>query len=246
MERTAYQQLARFEDRHWWYAGRRRIVESLLVSTETPTPARILEVGAGSGGNLPLLARFGEVTALELDPESLAIAQGRGIGKVMAGHLPDGMPAELGKFDLICMLDVLEHLEDDRGGLESVASLLKPAGRILCTVPAYQWLFGPHDEAHHHHRRYDLSALRSLASSASLETLSSGYFNTLLFPFAAGARLYERARHSGRYAGASTPPTLLNDMLRTCLAAEAGVLRYASLPFGLSAYAVFTQRGRET
>src|SRR6185312_16486006 len=110
--------------------------------------------GCGSGGNLPMLAEFGEVSAFELDEAQLQRARERGIGTIARGSIPDALPFEGQRFDLVVMLDVLEHLEDDHAGLAAVLTRLAPGGFFLATVPAFPMLWSSHDVSHHHFRRY--------------------------------------------------------------------------------------------
>jgi hypothetical protein len=87
-----------------------------------------------------------------------------------------------GRFDLMLFLDVLEHVADDHAFLkEMVGEALAPGGTIIVSVPAWQGLFGKHDEALKHYRRYSPKTLRAMLSDAGLEvTKSGGIFHTLL------------------------------------------------------------------
>ena len=115
MRREAFEQMLETQDRHWWFRGKRRILGKIIEKMVfSGSPCDILEVGCGTGSNLPMLVRFGNVTALELDDyarEHIPPIQGVSIAK---GWLPDGLEAVRGKqFDLICLFDVLEHIERD-------------------------------------------------------------------------------------------------------------------------------------
>ena len=111
MRREAFEQMLETQDRHWWFRGKRRILGKIIEKMVfSGPPCDILEVGCGTGSNLPMLVRFGNVTALELDDyarEHIPPIQGVSIAK---GWLPDGLEAVRGKqFDLICLFDVLEQ-----------------------------------------------------------------------------------------------------------------------------------------
>ena len=94
MNPAAYQEMASLEATHWWYVGRRRILAKTLSALRLPPQARLLEVGTGTGGNLDLLARHGEVRAVEDNPEALAIARARHPGlTIEPGRLPGPLPA---------------------------------------------------------------------------------------------------------------------------------------------------------
>src|SRR5690606_37739711 len=111
------------------------------------------EVGCGTGGNLEMLAQFGQVTGLEPDDESRAYASDATGVPVVFGLLPDGLPDFDGPFDLIAALDVIEHLDDDGGSLVALRRKLSPGGYLLTTVPAHPWMWSQHDALHHHKRR---------------------------------------------------------------------------------------------
>lgn len=242
MNPAAYQEMAAQEATHWWYVGRRQILASALSALALPPQARLLEIGAGTGGNLAMLARHGQVQAVEDNPEARAIAQARHPELAISpGRLPGPLPGPEGHFDLICLLDVLEHIEQDRQALRALAARLAPGGRILLTVPAYQWLFGAHDRFHHHFRRYSAGGLREAAADAGLHVRHMSHFNTLLFPAAAAVRALERLGIIRPGAGTSQPGRIANRLLTSAFGAEAAFVMRPGLPFGLSLLAVLEQ-----
>ena len=233
MERQVYDRMRELERTHWWFTARREILAAEIARLPLPAPARILEVGCGTGGNLELLSRFGEVQAIEPDPDSRAYAAQRSGVAVHGGRLPDGLP-DLGAFDLVAAFDVVEHVEDDAAAVAALAGRLKPGGFLVTTVPAYAWLWSDHDAQHHHKRRYARAAYRRLFEAAGLTVRRATYFNTVLFPPIAavrGAKTLARLRGGDEEA---LPPAPVNRLLHTLFAAEAGLLRVADLPFGVS------------
>ncbi len=92
-------------------------------------------------------------SGVETDPALLARARERGLD-ARAGALPDAIPLEPGRWDAVCLFDVLEHLDDEAGALAACRRLLAPGGRLFVTVPAYAWLWSRHDELLGHRRRY--------------------------------------------------------------------------------------------
>jgi SAM-dependent methyltransferase len=193
MERVVYDRMAQYADRHWWYRARREVLADLITRRiRPPADARILEIGCGTGPNLDMLARFGTVDAVEIDPAARAIASQRLGRPVYDAPLPglEGIPE--GAYDLVAILDVLEHVEADREALVSIAGKLKPGGRILIAVPAHPWMWSAHDVVNHHKRRYTKASLAAVIAAAGLKLGFMGYFNSILFPLAAGARLAGR------------------------------------------------------
>jgi len=227
------------EDRHWWFRGRRRIVSGLLERIPLDSDSKILDLGCGTGGNLQMLAGFGQVTGVELDAQALALAVERGTVPVVSGSLPDDIPFEPGSFHCVTMLDVLEHIEQDEAGLASVYRLLLTGGHLLLTVPAFRFLWGPHDEEHHHHRRYQARELRSKLRTAGFEVTHLSYFNTWLFPPIALVRLLHKWIPAGDTGmETSLPPAWLNRLLLGVFSSERPIVTRGRLPFGVSLLAV--------
>jgi SAM-dependent methyltransferase len=238
MEPELFPWMARVEEEHWWFASRRAIVESFIARLHLPDDAAILEPGCGTGGNFAMLARHGRVFAMDADADALRFASALDRAQVARGTLPDGIPFNGQSFDLILMSDVLEHLDDDAGALRALRSRLKASGWLVATVPAMQWLWSGHDEAHHHRRRYDASALRATVEKAGYEIFYLGYFNFILFPVVAAVRLADRLRKRDRTAGVASyttmPPSPINALLRRVFSSERRMLGFVRMPFGVS------------
>jgi SAM-dependent methyltransferase len=185
-----------------------------------------------------MLARHGRVFAMDADEDALRFASALGRAQVARGTLPDAVPFDGQSFDLILMSDVLEHFDDDSAALRALRSRLKVSGWLIATVPALQWLWSGHDEAHHHRRRYDASALRATVQKAGYEVIYLGYFNFILFPVVAAVRLADRLRKRDRAAGASSyttmPPAPINTLLRRIFSSERRMLDFVRIPFGVS------------
>ena len=205
MDRIVYDRMAAHDSTHWWYRARRDILRDYLARyASLPAQARALEIGCGTGHNLPMLAQFGEVDAIEIDPAARAIASER-LGKSVGdAPLPDLPGVPRGAYDLVAVLDVVEHIADDVAALRAMATLLRPGGKILIAVPAHPWMWSAHDEVNHHHRRYTKRTLRAAIERADLKPERMRWFNSLLFPLAAAARLAGRV--TGRDDSDDSPP----------------------------------------
>ncbi|NNM56346.1 bifunctional 2-polyprenyl-6-hydroxyphenol methylase/3-demethylubiquinol 3-O-methyltransferase UbiG [Acidocella sp.] len=239
MEAEAYLDMAAVEARHWWFAGRRRILGALIGSLKLPANARILELGSGTGGNFALLAQFGSVTAVEMNETAREISKTRGgEAAVHHGMLPEDLPLEGHEFDLVCLFDVLEHVEADEAALRAIRGLLAPGGRALITVPAHPSLFGPHDIALHHIRRYTRAQFAARLRAAGLRVQKLSFMNMALAPLAFAARWLDRLRGTRQASGTSIPPGPVNALFTGLFGAEAHLLPRINLPFGLSLVAV--------
>jgi SAM-dependent methyltransferase len=236
--------MAATEETHWWFVGRRRMITSLLEELNLPSRARLIELGAGTGGNLEMLKAFGSVSAMEYDAHAREIAAAKGGIAVAAGRLPDDIPFDDGSAEVVGLFDVLEHVEDDIGSLRAIRKLLAPGGALVLSVPAHQWLWSGHDEVLHHFRRYSKDQISRLAMECGYSVRRLTYFNSTLFPAAALVRLLNRIQSDGDVAGGSIPPRPLNSALAAILTAEARLARrLGGLPMGLSLFAVLTRDG---
>jgi SAM-dependent methyltransferase len=234
MEKDIYHKTAASEDIHWWFIGRRFIIEQILNKLFLPKNAEILEVGCGTGGNLTLLAKFGRVYGVELDDTAREYARKRGIGIILKGSLPDEIPFAGQLFDLIVMTDVLEHVGEDHVALERLCSRLKLGGYILITVPAFPALWSRHDDLHHHKRRYTKERLRTILINGGYNIIKESYINCIMFPAIAGMRLMQRFLGMRDADDLKLYPPFINRILAGLFAGEAHLLKFVSLPFGLS------------
>jgi SAM-dependent methyltransferase len=238
MERIVYDQMAALDQRHWWYVARRKVLADLIRRRVKPLAnSRILEIGCGTGHNLPMLREFGSVDALEVDETAREIAQNRLGKEVFSAPLPElaGIPER--HYDVVAAFDVVEHIPDDDAAIEAIARLLKSSGRLVVTVPAHQWMWSAHDVVNHHQRRYSKRGLKRLIEASPLKLEAIGYFNSLLFPVAVAERLASKVRGK-EDADLSLPPAPLNQALERVFAAERGLIGRVPLPPGLSLFAI--------
>ena len=234
MDRIVYDRMAAHDSTHWWYRARRDILADFLVREgELPAGARILEIGCGTGHNLPMLAKFGSVEAIEIDPAAREIASQRLGQPVGSAPLPALTGVERGAYDLIAVLDVVEHIEDDVAALAAMRACLRPGGKILIAVPAHQWMWSAHDVVNHHHRRYSKPSLVRAIRAAGLKERGLTYFNSLLFPLAAAARV--AGRLTGRDDSDDSPPAApLNALFERVFRVERHLVGRVPMPIGVS------------
>jgi len=242
MQPDVYLEMASVQERHWWFAARRQILSSVIAKLALPPHAEILEIGCGTGGNLAMLATHGHLSAMEYDAQARIIAASLEVCPVSLGGLPEPVPFDDGAFDLVCLLDVLEHIENDNAALARVARLLKPTGHVLITVPAYAWLWSAHDEAHRHHRRYTAKILGQRAQAAGFFVDRLGYFNSLLFPLIACTRIARKLGGSDKESDAALPQPSVNSLLNGIFGLERHLVQYHLFPYGTSVMAVLSNR----
>ncbi|MBV8687460.1 MAG: class I SAM-dependent methyltransferase [Alphaproteobacteria bacterium] len=239
MERVVYDRMAEYADRHWWYRARRDIL-ARLIADRIPLPEnpRILEIGCGTGPNLDMLRGFGRLDAVEIDARARAVASARLGRPVLDAPLPHLVGIENGAYDLICLLDVLEHVAEDRQALVSIAGKLRPGGRILIAVPAHPWMWSAHDRVNHHQRRYTKRTLRAVVGAARLRLHMLSYFNSLLFPLAVTSRLAERLFRKQDDSADTPPPAPLNRLFEAAFRLERYAIGRLPFPPGLSLVAI--------
>ena len=238
MEREVYEAMAEHDERHWWYRARRQIIAE-LIRRKVPLPkvAKLLEIGCGTGHNLPMLGEFGQVEALEVDPIARGMAEKRLGRTVLSSPLPalEGVPDAT--YDMVAALDVVEHIPDDKAALEGISRVLKPGGKLLMTVPAHQWMWSAHDVVNHHQRRYSKRDFKRLVNESPLKLESIGYLNSLLFPLALAQRLASKLT-GNEDANLAPPAEPINQVLERVFALERRVIGRIPLPPGLSLFAV--------
>jgi len=257
MERSEYQFLESQENKHWWFVGRRIILNKMLKklvgqksANENDEKLQILEIGCGTGGNLEMLSKYGDVHAIEMDENAYNIAKGKNLASdIKMGYLPDNTGLEENQFDLIVMFDVLEHIDEDIESLKSLNKFLKTEGNIFITVPAFKFLWSKHDEIAHHKRRYIKKELIDSLKQAGFEVKYISYFNFWLFPLAAIVRTIYKSfsgskniNEDGNTPGQKKPIGFINKTLTLIFASEKYFIGKISFPFGLSLMATANKR----
>ena len=257
MNPEEYERMHELETHYWWFVGRRRIVQTLLQHTTPQLPSkapRLVDIGCGTGANLPMLRDSvgpgGSVVGLDFSPLALAHARAE-LGNVQNLALLQGdamrLPLRDASADCVTMMDVLEHLSDDKRALSEVARVLKPGGALVLSVPAYQHLWSAHDEALHHFRRYEKPELRARLREAGLRVDKLSFAMSLMPPAAylwrhlVLPRLPKRPRDATRHSqGAVLPqlPPALNAAMIAMLELEGRVLLKRPLKFGTSLVAL--------
>lgn len=222
---------------HWYYTSKAKAMLSLL---DGRLPSSVLDVGAGSGFfSRFLLKNTSASTALCVDSGYVSDSDQTVEGK------PIRFRSDVAAFDsdLILLMDVLEHVEDDVSFLRTYFDLAPTGSRFLISVPAFQFLWGPHDIYLEHKRRYRLGQLEAVVKTAGLTVVRGNYYFAFVFPLAAFLRLGSRLlrRNSAPRSQMSQHGFFTNRVLSTLLRQEISFMRHNRL-FGLSAFCLAEKR----
>lgn len=235
------------EDRHAWFAGRTRAIlkylDLELGHQQAGSTRKILDIGGGAGNMAHHLAHYGEVLGLDFNPRPLPVAQMRGL-EVLQGS-GTTLPFSVGTFDLIALFDTIEHIPDELAVLAECLRVLKPGGKLILTVPAFNWLWSYNDEINAHQRRYSVPELRQKLELSGFRVKQISYNNFFLFPLIAGMRLL-RPYNPGLASPHLTDdadvyqvemepiPEPMNAILHGVGWLEAELVQRINLPFGTS------------
>jgi len=181
MEPTEYALMDAAEDTMWWY----RALHARLCDALADTRGRVLDAGCGTGGFLavlgrlrPDLSRFG----IEWDATAAARARSKSGGAIARGTV-NALPFTDNSFDAAMSADVLCHeAVDPQAALAELKRVLRPGGRLVVNMPAYQWLRSAHDRRVHNARRLTALAMAALLRQAGFERVQARYWNGLLLP----------------------------------------------------------------
>jgi ubiquinone/menaquinone biosynthesis C-methylase UbiE len=233
------------EDKHWWFAGRTWSLLNMLDRIVKPDrQKRVLDVGCGAGNMFHHLARYGTVVGVDNNPRPLAVARQRGYD-VREGSA-EALPFEGEQFEMVALLDTVEHCDEEMAVLRECYRVTKPGGHLVITVPAFMWLWSQNDVLNDHKRRYTTRELREKLDSVGFQAERLTYNNCLLLPMAAVLILLRRETKHDPELGSphfddesyqvemEPAPPLLNTILSAVTWTESQLLRWVNLPAGTS------------
>ncbi|WP_322919801.1 class I SAM-dependent methyltransferase [Nocardioides renjunii] len=211
---------------YWWYAARNDLLRAGLGHW-VGRPARVLDVGSADGPSAHWLPQQGRV-AVDLDPRGLVAGR-----DACASAL--ALPFRDATFDLVAAFDVVEHCEPESQAVAELARVLSPGGRLLVSVPAYQWAWSDHDVRAGHHRRYTRRRIVAALEREGLEVERVTHAFALVFPMFVAERLVRRLRPPAPGAGRlPRPAPAVDRLLRALCRREVRLLARRDLPFGSS------------
>lgn len=216
---------------YWWHRARTDLLATVL-GPHLDRPRRSLDVGSADAPSVGWLRGQQQSISLDLLPEGLVPGEGV-CGSATA------LPFADGTFDVVAAFDVVEHCEDEVLALAELTRVLAPGGRLLLSVPAYQWAWSDHDVRAGHYRRYTRARLERLVEDSGVRVLRSTYAFTAVFPLFVAERILRRLRRRSS-APVERPlpqvsPRAEAVLLRLCRV-DHRLLGRRDLPFGSSVF----------
>ena len=238
MKKITYDIEWNLESTHWWFSGRRRLLKFLLSYLSIQRDSPVIDVGCGVGSNLPLLKSMG-FKVIGIDSESYGLSFAKNLSEVL---LINGdalnLPVKSNSIELVIATDILEHLDDDSVGIKEIHRTLTREGKVILTVPAFEFLWGIQDVVGMHKRRYSKNEFLKKVEREGFTVLKSSYFNFFLFfPIFLVRRLIRLFGLKIESENKINSP-LINFFLRTLLGIEPYILKYFSFPFGVSIFCI--------
>jgi len=236
MQEIVYHTNFEVENSYFWFLSRNEIISKIISKLTTlKSGDDVIDIGCGTGGFASVLAHNFNVCCLDMEPIALDYCKKRGLEDRFLGSTTEMI--ETGrKFKTAFMLDVIEHIEDDKSVVADVFNLLEPGGYFVAAVPAYQWMWSGHDEMHMHFRRYSMKSFLPLFENAGFDLKYQSYFNTFLCIPAIAKRMLDK--FTGADKKNTEPvdilPEYLNKFFKKIFSAEKYFLPKIKFPFGLS------------
>lgn len=243
MQQHTYAIMDEVEGSHWWFVGRRAILESFMETLVGPKSKvqgpksddngpRILDVGCGTGANIEMLTQFGSAQGVDVSDDALEFCLKKGLDAKKG--LAEALPFEDESFDVVTALDVVEHLDDDIAGLKEMHRVLKKGGKSLIFVPAFMWLWGVQDDISNHRIRYTRAQIVERLGKAGFHVERATYANWTFFaPILAGRTLMKLTGIKPESEN-NVNVSALNGIFGKLFGSERFWLKNFNFPFGVS------------
>ena len=237
MDHATYAVESQVEQTHWWFVVRRKLFKRSIEALTLPSDAAILDIGTSTGTNLRMLGgmNFTNFQGLDFNDDAIRWCAEKGLGIVRKGDVCN-MPFADAQFDLVLATDIVEHVQNDRKALREIYRVLKPTGRAIITVPAFNSLWGLQDDVAHHQRRYSLDELVERLGESGFQVFQSFYFNFLLFIPIWGARQLIRFFKPRLESENQLNSPLINSVLKAIFTIDVACAEKLHIPFGVSVF----------
>lgn len=160
MNKYLYEDLYQQEETHWWHITKRNAVLSLIAKYQKNKGLNILDIGCGAGKNVETFAKLGKAWGIDSSQEAIKFCKKRDLKNIYLAK-SDSLPFKNNLFNVVTLLDVLEHVEE-KPTLSEIKRVLAPNGILIINVPAFSWLWSKWDKVLHHKRRYTKKSLEKI------------------------------------------------------------------------------------
>lgn len=244
MRDELYDQMREQEGYYWWHVGKRKLVLEMLKKFFSTggikLPAKILDVGCGTGIIMQELMSYGKIWGLDINDKALQYCHAKKAGDfLLKTDLEQELPFKESFFDAVLCLDVLEHIQNEELVLSEFFRILKKEGVLILMVPAYQYLWSYWDRMAGHYRRYNTKRLENILKQNGFKVEKLTYYNLFALLPAIIFRLI-KSRFSLTAENCSSDfialPVLLNKFLLLLAEIERQILSVINLPAGLSLF----------
>ena len=236
MQTDEYAKMRALEDHYWWFVSRRKMALALLKRF-APDSKSVLDLGCGTGAMMGELELDRRAVGIDFSEHAVAFCKERGLRDIVHGNA-ESLPFTDACFDAVVSLDTLEHVPNDVKAVAEAARALKSGGVLVMNVPAFRWLWGPHDVALMHQRRYTVGDVKRLLESAGLQVELVSYSVFFLFPIVVVIRALDKTKTGPPRVKLPSVPGPINRALAILQDAEARLLMTIRLPWGSSVVAV--------
>ena len=234
MQSHEYKVMYELEEKHAWFKVKREMIKDLFNKYCKPG-SKILDVGCGTGVICKMFSAENDVVGLDISEEALRYAKKR--DKNLRLVQGDAQKISLGKsrFDVVIASDVIEHVDDDYKAMRYINRSLKPGGRVIITVPAFEFLWGKDDDMLEHKRRYTKKQVRRMLLLTGFKINFINYWDTLPFPIAIIYKLINKEQSVIKFN------KLINFLAYAGWRLDSKIIQHVPVPLGVSIVAVATK-----
>lgn len=244
MEKYLYEDLYNLEEQHWWHVSKRRVIKDQIKKYITYENPKILDVGCGTGKNMEGLLKLGKVWGLDNSLEAINYCKKRGLKNLKLGDAQK-TNFESRSFDVITLLDILEHTDDNKT-LKEMCRIIKKNGLLIATVPAFTWLWSEWDKVLHHKRRYNKKKLERVLKKNNFQVIRITYlYSFLVIPIYLIRKIKRKLFYKQDYpSDFRLNQPILNWAMSILSTLEFKITEKITIPFGTTVLVIAKQNGR--
>ncbi len=244
MQNYLYTDLYTLEERHWWHVSKRKVVRYLIKKYVKKKGPHILDVGCGTGKNIEELNKYGQVWGIDNSIEAIKFCKKRGLKNLKLGDAQK-TNFDSRSFDVITLLDILEHTDDNKA-LKEMHRIIKKDGLLIATVPAFTWLWSEWDKVLHHKRRYNKKNLEGVLKKNRFQVIKITYlYSFLVIPIYLIRKIKRRLFYKKDYpSDFRLNQPILNWTMSILSTLEFKITEKITIPFGTTVLVIAKQNDR--